>query len=169
MEEFNFNSEDNVGSSVSKLKEDKNKNLDLQPLLKPKRRLNMQKFARKVENDLDNITFDIVHPANVTNDLLLSQNKANNKADNKADNKTDNKADNKADNKTDNYTICGLPNKYRDIIINILLFMLLNNKFVIDIINNNIPIISKYNSPWPNLVLRSVVFGLIIILVKKYT
>ena len=182
MEEFNFDSEDDIGSSVSKLKEQKTKKIvDNMILLKPKRHLNMHKFAKQVENDLDNLNnsknndididnigFDIVHPANISNDLLLSQNKdLLNKTTNKTNNKTNNK--DKLNKTKLDQTFCGLPYAHRDVIINILLFMALNNKFVIDIINNNIPIISKYNNVWSNLILRSAIFGLVIVLIKKYS
>ena len=68
-----------------------------------------------------------------------------------------------------------IPNTYsegimvhRDIFISILLFMLLNNKIVIEIIYNYIPAFQKMDSPYPNLLLRTLIFGLILYLIKKF-
>jgi hypothetical protein len=68
-----------------------------------------------------------------------------------------------------------IPNTYyegimvhRDIFISILLFMLLNNKIVIEIIYNYIPAFQRMESPYPNLLLRTLIFGLILYLIKKF-
>lgn len=55
-----------------------------------------------------------------------------------------------------------------EILIYILIFMILNNKFIIDLIFNYIPYIKNINNPYPNLLIRSVVFGLILYFYKKY-
>ena len=54
-----------------------------------------------------------------------------------------------------------------EIIICILLFMLLNNKLIIGIIYN-IPLLQKINSPYPNLLIRTIIFGVILYLIKKF-
>jgi hypothetical protein len=57
---------------------------------------------------------------------------------------------------------------HRDIFISILLFMLLNNKIIIEIIYNYIPAFQRMESPYPNLLLRTLIFGLILYLIKKF-
>jgi hypothetical protein len=46
--------------------------------------------------------------------------------------------------------------------------MILNNKFIIDIIFNYVPYIKNINNPYPNLLIRSLIFGLILYFYKKY-
>ena len=58
--------------------------------------------------------------------------------------------------------------EYLDIILYVLIFMLLNNKFVIEIIYDRVPYIKSIESPYPNLILRSLVFGILIFLIKKF-
>ena len=55
---------------------------------------------------------------------------------------------------------------YMEIIIYMVIFVLLTNTFIIGIIYN-LPFI-KNNSPYPNLILRTLLFGLLIYLYKKY-
>ena len=57
---------------------------------------------------------------------------------------------------------------HRDILLYILLFMLLNNKFIIELINEKIQFINKLNNPFPNLIIRSIIFGLLIYSIKKF-
>jgi len=56
---------------------------------------------------------------------------------------------------------------YIEIIIYMIIFILLNNKFTIEIIYN-LPFIKTINSPYPNLILRTLLFGLIVYLYKKF-
>ena len=62
---------------------------------------------------------------------------------------------------------CNMFIKYKDIIIYMIFFILLNNKFVIEFIYN-FPYISTINSPYPNLIVRTLIFGLLYFLYKKY-
>jgi len=55
-----------------------------------------------------------------------------------------------------------------EILIYILIFMILNNKFIINFIFNYIPYIKNINNPYPNLLIRALFFGLILYLYKKY-
>ncbi len=55
----------------------------------------------------------------------------------------------------------------RDIFFYVLLFMLLNNKFIIEFIYDRVPYMKKYDSPYPNLILRSLIFGGLIYLIKR--
>lgn len=57
---------------------------------------------------------------------------------------------------------------YLDIVLYVLIFMLLNNKFVIELIYDRVPYIKTIESPYPNLILRSIIFGVLIFLIKKF-
>jgi hypothetical protein len=57
--------------------------------------------------------------------------------------------------------------KYSELIIYLILFILLNNQFTVTLIHN-LPYFNKSNSSYPNLILRTLLFGLIIYLFKKY-
>jgi hypothetical protein len=57
--------------------------------------------------------------------------------------------------------------KYYELIIYLILFILLNNQFTVTLIHN-LPYFKKSNSSYPNLILRTLLFGLIIYLYKKY-
>ena len=57
---------------------------------------------------------------------------------------------------------------HRDIFISMLLFMIINNKIIIELIYNYIPSFQRMNSPYPNLLLRTFIFGLILYLIKKF-
>lgn len=58
--------------------------------------------------------------------------------------------------------------EYLDVIIYVLLFILLNNKFVIEFIYDRIPYVKTIDSPYPNLLIRGAVFGASIFLIKKF-
>ena len=53
-----------------------------------------------------------------------------------------------------------------DILISMVLFILLNNKLVIESIYN-ISLLDNINSPYLNLFIRALIFGLILFLTKK--
>jgi hypothetical protein len=57
---------------------------------------------------------------------------------------------------------------HREIFISMLLFMIINNKIIIELIYNYIPLFQKMESPYPNLLLRTIIFGLILYLIKKF-
>jgi hypothetical protein len=44
----------------------------------------------------------------------------------------------------------------------------LNNKFIIEIIYNKIPYMKTHESTYPNLILRSLVFGILVFIVKRF-
>jgi hypothetical protein len=56
---------------------------------------------------------------------------------------------------------------YKDIIIYIISFILLNNDYIIKIIYK-IPHVNSINSPYPNLIIRTFIFGIIIYLYKIF-
>jgi hypothetical protein len=57
---------------------------------------------------------------------------------------------------------------HREIFISMLLFMIINNKIIIELIYNYIPSFQRMESPYPNLLLRTIIFGLILYLIKKF-
>lgn len=57
--------------------------------------------------------------------------------------------------------------KLSELIIYIIIFILLNNPFIVTIIHN-LPYFKTLKNPYPNLILRTILFGLIIYLYKKY-
>ena len=57
---------------------------------------------------------------------------------------------------------------HREIFISMLLFMIINNKIIIELIYNYIPSFQRMESPYPNLLLRTFIFGLILYLIKKF-
>jgi len=60
-----------------------------------------------------------------------------------------------------------IKNNYIEVFIYMIIFVLLNNIFIIGIIYK-LPFIKNINSPYPNLILRTLLFGLIIFIYKKY-
>ena len=57
--------------------------------------------------------------------------------------------------------------KTSEIIIYMIVFILLNNQFTITMIYKILNF-DKFNNPYPNLILRTILFGLIIYLYKKF-
>jgi hypothetical protein len=55
-----------------------------------------------------------------------------------------------------------------EILIYVLVFMILNNRFIIDIIFKYVPFIKTINNPYPNLIVRAIMFYLIVYAYKKY-
>ena len=72
------------------------------------------------------------------------------------------------ENKEENKSIFNTCNQYRDVFLYVLIFILLNNKFIIEIIYNKVPFIKTIDNPYPNLIIRSLIFGILIIVIKKY-
>ena len=58
--------------------------------------------------------------------------------------------------------------EFREIVIYMLLFMVLNNKLMIELIYNKIPYMQQIDSPYPNLIFRTIFFGIILIFIKKF-
>jgi len=57
--------------------------------------------------------------------------------------------------------------KYKEILLFMLLFLVINNKYVIQGIYC-IPYINIFNSSYTNLIIRTLIFGLIVLLLQKY-
>ena len=57
--------------------------------------------------------------------------------------------------------------KYKDIIVFMIIYILLSNKYTIELIYM-IPYINTMDNPYPNLIIRTILFGLLVFLYKKY-
>ena len=127
----------------------------IKPKKTKKKSINMNNFVRDLETNLENLSkkptqYDIVNTNNNISSINLKGNINNEKS---------------GGSRTF-YEQC-IEFKYLDIIFSILLFLLLNNKLSIEIIYK-IPYINSIDSPYPNLLIRSIIFGLLIFLIKKY-
>ena len=112
---------------------------------KKKKNINMNSFVRNLETNLEN---------------LNNSNSMNNDSIKLNDNpKIDNNIQGGYYDMISNF-------KYMDILLSVLLFLLLNNKLSIETIYR-IPNMSLDN-PYPNLIIRAVIFGLLLFIIKKY-
>lgn len=111
---------------------------------KKKKNINMNSFVRNLETNLENL----------------------NNNDNNVDSIKINDNPKIVTNSQEGYydMICNF--KYMDILLSVLLFLLLNNKLSIETIYR-IPNMSLDN-PYPNLIIRAIIFGLLLFIIKKY-
>jgi hypothetical protein len=114
---------------------------------KKKKNINMNSFVRNLETNLENLNNS--NSNNMNNDSI----KINDNP------KIDNKSQEEYYDIISNF-------KYMDILLSVLLFLLLNNKLSIETIYR-IPNMSLDN-PYPNLIIRAIVFGLLLFIIKKY-
>lgn len=139
--------------------------------------VNIDQFIKNVETDLDKMgNFNYLKdlpineplPANLSKDMIKHSNNQN---------QTDNSNEKTKINKDVDNDILNFLNKYLKydglslgeygyIAIYLLLFMILNNKFIIELIYNIIPVLKKYNNPYPNLIIRTIIFGILLYFVK---
>jgi len=203
--EFNFNDDSEIGTSVSKLKNNidiKNTETDIDydkilanynnsdtlntktnfdydsvrnnmntltstiTDIRPKKKINISQFAKNVESDLQKVNingYNYNEPLPVNYSKNLVQNTQLQKLE-----QTINSTPEIINNKPIKKEKPNIMKEYKDIIINVLIFNLLNNKFIIEFIYDKIPFVKKYNSPYPNLIIRSILFGLIIWSIKKF-
>ena len=138
MEEFNLGNDFEIGTSISKIKNKNNENNDVINLIKD------------LEERLDNIENNNHIPEE---EPILLNSSSNN--------------ENKKKNSNSNKRKSNIMMKYKDIVIYMIFFILLNNKFVIEFIYK-FPYISTINSPYPNLIIRTLIFGVLAFLYKKY-
>lgn len=134
----NYNTYDNSDRFTSSIRD-----------IRPKKEINMGQFIRNVETDLDKFN-DI----NFNEPLPINFNNPENNNSTQAD----------LFSKYFNYEQINIK-EHKNLIICILLFMLLNNKFMIETIYN-IPYVNRYQSPYLNLFIRSLIFGIILYLIK---
>jgi hypothetical protein len=152
MEEFEFDDIDNIGTNIDKLKSvDSNSNNNIKnnnDMLKPKKKLNMNLFVKNLEKDLQNFkTTDSldIRPSNATNSDMPNTKRSDNVIN------TINIETNKLNYLYDNI--------YFEVIIYMLVFMLLSH----NIFNN----ITLFQSEYISLGVRTLLFGVIIFIIKK--
>jgi hypothetical protein len=137
--------------------------------VRPKKSINMSQFAKNVEADLEKVNYIRAYnyneplPVNYTKNIV--QNSQLQKLEQTINSTPDIIINKETKNKVSKKNII---EEYKDIILNVLIFILLNNKFVIEFIYDKIPFVKKHASPYPNLLIRSALFGLIIWSIKKF-
>lgn len=148
--------------------------------IRPKKQQNMNRFIKDLENNLDNfnkINLNEPLPVNFTKQMMPKTQFQYQRAVNIEPmiNVTEQKkivTESKPlqiEEKSGIDIIKKLFNfEFREVIVSMLLFMVLNNKIIIELIYNKLPIINTWNSPYPNLLFRTIIFGLILILLKKF-
>ncbi len=150
--------------------------------VRPKKAINMTQFAKNVESDLERFqnvrTYNYNEPLPVNySKNLVPQTQANRSIQkleqmiNVKQNeevKVEKKEEKKSEPKKQEESIFQIFNEYRDILMYMLIFILLNNKFIIETIYDRVPFVKKFDSPYPNLIIRSVIFGLLIFAIKKF-
>jgi hypothetical protein len=179
MEEFDFDINNDIGTSVLQLKnqlENKKNNFnydvdtDIQSFNYDN---NREELINKMTSTIDNNIIDAKTPRKKQNINKFVRNLENN-----LDNYNERIPDKLTKQKINSYVLEPMTNINNEqkksclidkieIIICILLFMLLNNKLIIGIIYN-IPLLQKINSPYPNLLIRTIIFGVILYLIKKF-
>ena len=155
MEDFDIDPNQEIGTSVSKIKNTTETDIDYDKILDSlqnsetlktiSKDVNIGQFVKNVELDLDKMN---------SNNISINLSQDNIKPENK-------NMEVNTQNVFDNF-------KHRDIVLYVLIFMLLNNKFIIEIIYDRIPFMKNINSPYPNLIIRGLLFGVIIYFIKKF-
>ena len=148
--------------------------------MRPKKAANVNNLVRMVENDLDkygkqsysaneplpvNLTREMMNTLNPINTIKTSQSIVPSGTVSVAQTH----APETISEKIQYYSNKILNSKHRDILASVLLFMILNNKFIIEFIYDKIPYMKAFDSPYPNLVLRSIFYGLILLGLKKFS
>lgn len=166
----NTETNDNHGQIKEKvLQPTDNFNLCIQDV-SPKKEISINKMVKKIESDIDiynDINFNEPLPVNFT------KNRNHPTQNLKLETFTQIIPNEIMNVSTENKKEPSLGSKkmrwvYLDIIIYVLIFMLLNNKFIIELIYTRVPYIKTIKNPYINLILRSIVFGLLIFLIKKF-
>jgi hypothetical protein len=184
MEEFDLNFDTNIGTSVSKLKNNNNNNnsetdIDYDKLLdnlntsetndrntnlshKPSNNnsINMNHFAKKLENKLDNIKkerdremfVEVKRPPLKMNvdSIKLAQKEL--------------KPSPPIKKPVEPKVLEQF--QHKDIVIYVVLFIILNSKLLIELIYDKISF--TQDKPYPNLIIRAIVFGGLLFLIKKF-
>ena len=161
MEEFDFDFDKEVGTSVSKLKNEQSEteydyddiiNQDSEtPSDLPKKKIDMNKFTKTVEHKIE--TLDVVPPIKYNpnidqvKNILSKLPPQNNKEVVKEE-------------------VTNFYWDYKDILIYVLIFIFLNNKFIIDNIDKLYYL--TFNNSVLNLIIRSLIFGMILYFIKKF-
>jgi hypothetical protein len=176
MEEFDLNFDTNIGTSVFKLKNNIDNNseseIDYDKILdkldttetndtklnERSNNINMNHFARKLETKLDNIKKER------NKDMFTDVKQMPTKKE--VDSIKLVHKEVKPDKKSVEDSL-QISNKFehKDIIIYIVLFIILNSKILIELIYDKISIARE--NPYPNLIIRALVFGALLFLIKK--
>jgi hypothetical protein len=150
MDDFNLSDIDalSMGTNINELNKKTNKPI-VKPIYNPNintqissaiNSVNMNNLIQNVEKDLEHFT-DSKQKIDSANKLteIISEYEVSDKHNDSSNN--------------------------TELLIFILLFIILNNKFIIEVLENYIPYM---NSSYPNLIFRSILFGFIIYKYKKY-
>lgn len=143
---------------------------------RPKKQQNMNRFVRDLENNLDNFTKINLNeplPVNFTKPMIPKVTSVKPRylePMGNTDSKKPEVPTEPAKEKTIIDVIKNFFNKieFRETFICMLLFMVLNNKIIIEFIYDKLPYIQKIDSPYPNLILRTLFFGILLIIIKKF-
>jgi hypothetical protein len=139
---------------------------------RPKKHQNMNRFVRDLENNLDNfgkVNLNEPLPVNFTKPMIpkkIINIQPQKNIEPMVNTESIKKEPIKELTLIDNIKSFFDKVEFKEIIICLLLFMLLNNKVIIEFIYNNIPYIQNIDNPYPNLILRTLLFGIILILSK---
>ncbi len=140
--------------------------------LRPKKQQNMNRFVRDLETNLDNfskVNLNEPLPVNFTKPMISKQATKNRVVETMvSDNKKTKPEPVKEETLADTVKNFFKKIDFRETIILMLLFMVLNNKIVIEFIYDKIPYMQKFDSPYPNLIIRTLIFGIIFLVIKKF-
>jgi hypothetical protein len=180
MEEFDLENMDFGGTNISALKSDSDNEFkqiidnlsqsDNSLQMRPKRQMNMNHFVKSVERDIERFGSEPVNmsgplPSNMDskNDVIptrvFPQGERNTKPIVK-------KQEVKSNNDWKIMSLLGP--KIKEYLVFGLVFMILNNSFIITFIYDRIPFMKTFESPYPNLLLRTILFVTAIYFIKKY-
>jgi hypothetical protein len=195
MDEFNFDIDNEIGTSINQLKKQnisdkiqfdydklqehfnseqlketssKNNEYDINNINKIKKQKNINTFIKELEYNLDN--FDHINlneplPVNFTKAMIPKKDIVSNTKQEIIAPTIQKKTTSEVIN---NLKSTIIDFNYREILILMLLFMVLNNKVIIELIYTRVPYMNNYNSPYPNLIVRTLLFGIILFLIKKF-
>lgn len=180
----NLNNSETVGSKSTFNYEDARKTIENFNSsvndVRPKKAINMSQFAKNVESDLERFqnvkTYNYNEPFPVNySKHLIPVNKPVQKIEHMANTNSKPIEEIKQEKKVDKNIeeskedkLFKIFNEYRDIIMFVLFFILLNNKFIIELIYNRVPYIKNLDSPYPNLIIRALIFGFLLWGIKKF-
>ncbi len=140
--------------------------------IRPKKQQNMNRFVRDLETNLDNfskVNLNEPLPVNFTKPMIPKSMPANRIVETMVpDNKKTKPEPVKEETLADSVKNFFKKIDFRETIILMLLFMVLNNKIVIEFIYDKIPYMQKFDSPYPNLIIRTLIFGIIFLVIKKF-
>lgn len=146
-----FNYDNNRNDLINKMSRTIDNNTIRNVETSQTKKQNINNFVRNLEINLDNLNQPI--PENLTKQKINTNDEQNIKINTDIIDKT-------LINK-----MCKF--EYMDILICMLLFILLNNKLVIQSIYD-ISLLDKINGPYLNLFIRAIIFGLLLFLTKKF-